>query len=85
MFMDLERVLPDGVRVLSIQPELVKGNIQVKLAIATTSDEAKLKFLRTLEASKVFTRMELLNEHAPQGPSQGNESVVNLQVIYSRT
>jgi type IV pilus assembly protein PilN len=84
MFMDLEHVLPDGVRVLSIEPELVNGNMQVKLAVATSSDDAKLKFLRTLESSKVFTRLVLLSEREPRQPNEGNESVLDLQVIYSR-
>jgi type IV pilus assembly protein PilN len=85
MFMDLEHVLPGGVRVVSIQPGLVKGDMQVKLTVGATSDEAKLKFLRALESSKVFTHIVLTNEHVPSQTAAGDEMLVELQVIYSRT
>ncbi|HUI73459.1 MAG TPA: hypothetical protein VLX32_00860 [Candidatus Acidoferrum sp.] len=84
MFMDLEHVLPNGVRVVSIQPQLVNGNMEVNLVVAATSDDAKLKFLRTLETSRVFTRVVLISEHAPTGSNSGDQSVMELQVIYSR-
>ena len=48
MFMDLERVLPGGVRVVSIEPKQVKGRVEVKLTIGAATDEAKLKFLRAI-------------------------------------
>jgi type IV pilus assembly protein PilN len=84
MFMDLERVLPNGVRVVSIQPQLVAGNMEVKLVVAATSDDAKLKFLRTLEASKVFRRVVLTSERAPTEANAGDQTLLELQVIYSR-
>src|SRR5208282_595875 len=56
MFMDLEKVLPGGVRVISIEPKQEKGRIEVKFIIGATSDDAKLKFLKALEDSKTFTR-----------------------------
>jgi type IV pilus assembly protein PilN len=84
MFMDLEHVLPVGVRVVSIQPQLLDGNMQVKLTVATSSDDAKVKFLRALQASKVFTGLILTGEHAPSDTSKGTETTVDLQVIYSR-
>src|ERR1700693_5307895 len=43
MFMDLEKVLPAGVRVISIEPKQEKGRIEVKFMIGATSDDAKLK------------------------------------------
>ncbi len=75
MFMDLERILPGGVRVISIEPKQVQGRVQVKLSVGTSSDEAKLKFLRALEDSKEFTDIELQNEHAPRpAPARRPES-----------
>src|SRR5262249_37643026 len=38
MFMDLERVKPAGVRLLSISPKMVKGNMEVKLKVGANSD-----------------------------------------------
>jgi len=46
MFMDLERVLPGGVRVISIEPKPGRGHVELKLTVGATSDEAKSKFCR---------------------------------------
>jgi type IV pilus assembly protein PilN len=84
MFMDLERVVPPGVRIVSIEPRQVKGRVEVKLKIGASSDEAKLKFLRALETSKEFTRIALDKETTPVTPS-GDMSVLELTAVYSRT
>src|ERR1700677_2918055 len=54
MFMDLEKVLPGGVRLISIEPQQVKGHVLVKLKVGASNEEAKLKFIRALEESKEF-------------------------------
>lgn len=84
MFMDLERVLPGGVHVVSIVPKLAGDHVEVRLAVATTSDEAKLKFLRAIETSKELTHVELLSEHTPTGNESGDQSILELNVWYSR-
>jgi type IV pilus assembly protein PilN len=83
MFMDLEKVLPPGVRVISIEPKQEKGHIEVKFIIGATSDEAKLRFLKALEDSKTFTRIELANS-TRAGPG-GDQIVVELTAEYLRT
>src|SRR5262245_30151481 len=40
MFMDLERVKPGGVRLLSVAPKMVKGNMEVRLKVGAQSSEA---------------------------------------------
>jgi len=45
MFMDLEKILPNGVRLLSIEPAHEKGRVYLRLQVAAISDEAKLQFL----------------------------------------
>src|SRR5580704_2269684 len=65
MFMDLERVLPGGVHLVSIEPKQVKGRIEVKLRVGAASQEAKVKFLRALEASREFTRIALVKDGPP--------------------
>jgi type IV pilus assembly protein PilN len=87
MFMDLERILPGGVRVISIEPKQVQGYVEVKLSIGATSDEAELKFLHALEESKVFSRIQVQSIRVPsQGGSQsGDQKIVLLTTIYSRT
>jgi type IV pilus assembly protein PilN len=85
MFMDLEKVLPGGVRVVSIEPVQKNGRIEVRLSVGATSDEAKLKFLRALEESSAFTRVELVSEHVPNQTTNGDRVIIDLTVIYSRT
>jgi type IV pilus assembly protein PilN len=86
MFMDLEHILPTGVRVVSIEPKQVAGHVEVKLTVGATSDEAELKFERALEESKEFTGVQVLNVHNanPSGNPNGDRTVVQLSTVYSR-
>src|SRR5208282_5799214 len=61
MFMDLERVLPGGVRVISIEPKQVGVRVEVKLTVGAINDETELKFLKALEDSKEFSEVQVLN------------------------
>jgi type IV pilus assembly protein PilN len=87
MFMDLERILPGGVRVISIEPRQVAGHIELKLTVGAISDEAELKFLHALEESKEFTEVQVHNVHSPNssGNLGGDQKVVQLTTFYSRT
>jgi len=88
MFMDLEKILPTGVRVVSIEPKHEKGTVQVKLHIGAISDEAKLKFIRALEGSPVFKEVREDNEKVVD-PTQGTQASdrlqVELTVVYTRS
>ena len=87
MFMDLERILPGGVRVISIEPRQVAGHVELKLTVGAVSDEAELKFLHALEESKEFTEVQVHNVHSPNssGNLGGDQKVVQLTTFYSRT
>jgi len=87
MFMDLERILPGGVRVISIAPRQVAGHVELKLTVGAISDEAELKFLHALEESKQFTEVQVQNVHSPNssGNQSGDQKVVQLTTFYSRT
>jgi type IV pilus assembly protein PilN len=87
MFMDLERILPGGVRVISIEPKQAGGHVEVKLTVGATSDDAKLKFLHALEESKQFKGIELQHEGPPnQANNQsGDQKIIQLTTTYSRT
>jgi type IV pilus assembly protein PilN len=86
MFMDLEKILPAGVRVVSIQPKHEKGRVEVKLVIGATNDEAKLKFLHALEKSPSFTSVQLVNEKiASTSPGSTDLVDIELTAVYSRT
>jgi len=82
MFMDLERILPGGVRVVSIEPKQAKGHVEVKLTVGASNDDAKLKFLRALEESHQFSEIQLDSEVPGK---TGNQRVVELTAVYSRS
>jgi type IV pilus assembly protein PilN len=91
MFMDLEKILPTGVRLVSIEPTHDKGQVLVKLQIGAISDEAKLKFLRALENSPAFKEVRVEHEifSDPQEPGGGGGDLdrlhVQLTALYVRS
>jgi type IV pilus assembly protein PilN len=85
MFMDLERILPGGVRVISIEPKQVAGHVELKLSVGATDDEAELKFLHALEDSKEFTEVQVQTVNHSTGNASGDQKVVQLTTVYSRT
>jgi Tfp pilus assembly protein PilN len=86
MFMDLEKILPGGVRILTIAPTFEKGRVTVKLTVGAASDEAKLKFLHALESSPAFTHVELINTKKNGSGAPGlDPTEIELDAVYSRT
>ena len=88
MFMDLEKILPTGVRLVSIQPKSEKGRVEVRLHIGAINDEAKLKFLRALEGSSVFREVREISDinTEPTPTSQASDRLqVELTVVYTRS
>ena len=83
IFMDLERILPEGARVVSIEPKLSGDNVQLRVLVGATSDESKLKFLKTLESSAEFSHIELLSESRPSRTDQADRVLLELQAEYS--
>ena len=82
MFMDLEHLLPPGVRIVSIEPQQTKGRIDVKFKVGASSEEAKVKFLRALEDSKQFSGIALTKAAVP---ANGTDALVlDLTAVYSR-
>jgi Tfp pilus assembly protein PilN len=84
IFMDLERTLPEGVRVVSISPKMNEGGVEVKLVVGATGDESKLKFLRALEESKEFSRVQLQLTR-PGRPGEADRVFLELTAWYSTT
>jgi len=83
MFMDLEHVKPGGVRVLSISQKMVKGNMEVRLKVGASSEEAKLKFIRALESSRAFGKVMLISDQ--QGTQTGGDpDVFEVSAVYTR-
>jgi type IV pilus assembly protein PilN len=85
MFMDLEKILPAGVRVVSIEPKHDKGVVEVKLIIGATNDEAKMKFLHALEQSPSFSQLRMVSEKQVLPTAGENDKInVELTVVYSK-
>jgi len=82
MFMDLEKIMPVGVHVVSIQPQLQKGHMFVRLTVAATTDESKIKFLHAMENSTAFSNVELLSVHNAQNST---DQALELNAIYVRS
>ena len=85
IFMDLERIQPVGVRVVSISPKMAGSLVEVRLVIGATSDEAKLNFLRALESSKEFSRIQLMAETRPNASAGGDVVQIELVAWYQTT
>ena len=79
MFMDLEKILPTGVRLLSIEPAHDKGRVLVTLHVGAVSDDAKLKFLRALEGSPAFKDVREKSEILAD-PKAGSGDLDRVQV-----
>ncbi len=82
MFTDLERLLPEGVRVVSISPRMAGGRVEVKLNIGALNDEGKLKFIETLEKSAEFERLQVLSETRPTRGDESDRVLLELVASY---
>ncbi|HEV8383482.1 MAG TPA: hypothetical protein VGQ11_01330 [Candidatus Acidoferrales bacterium] len=85
MFTDLERLLPGGVRVVSIAPHMAGGRVEVKLNVGAANDDAKLKFIETLERSAEFERIQMISETRPVRPEEGDRVLLELMAYYTAT
>lgn len=86
MFADLEQILPPGVRVISISPQMGRdGSVRVELLIGAVNDEQELKFLNSMSSSPVFSDLHVNQETHPAKAPQGEDDtvLVNLEARYS--
>ena len=81
--MDLESMIREGVRVVSMEPKLSGDIVQLQFIVGALKDEGKLKFLKTLEKSPEFSNIKLLNESSATRPDQGDRVMLALQAQYS--
>ena len=85
IFMDLEESLPLGVRVVSIAPKMQNGRVEVRLVIGAIGDEEKVKFLKAMEASKVFSNVQVRQETAVTQAVSQDRILVELVAWYATT
>jgi len=68
--------------VLSINPELSGGLVQVKMQIGALSDKSKLDFLKSLEAAPEFSNLEVVSETRPAKGEDRDVVEVSLNAVY---
>jgi Tfp pilus assembly protein PilN len=83
IFMDFESILPEGVRIVNINPRLIAGHIELHMNVGAVSDEAKLKFLHALEQSKSFSQVALTSETRPQHANDLDHVYLDLTAWYA--
>src|SRR5438045_437699 len=87
MFMDLEHILPGGVRIISIEPKQDSGHVELTLTFGAAGDDVKLQFIHALETSQQFSEVQIRSDVTPttvNGPNN-DQRVVQLSTYYSGT
>jgi type IV pilus assembly protein PilN len=78
VMMDLEKVLPMGVQVTSIEPVITKdGDVNIRLRVSGDRERA-VQLVRNLETSQRFVAPRLVNE-AAQKLQQSNRNSMQMQ------
>lgn len=85
IFMDLEKTLPAGVRVVSIEPKLVNGRAAVTLEVGAETEESKIQFLEAIEKSQVFSGMIVKDDKHVDQVNSTDKILLDLTVWYSTT
>lgn len=78
VLMDLEKVLPTGVQVTSIEPQITKeGDVNIRLRVSGDRDRA-VQLVRNLETSQRFLHPRLASEQAQtqEGTARGANAPV---------
>lgn len=79
VMMDLEKVLPVGVQVTSIEPQISKeGDVSIRLRVSGDRDRA-VQLVRNLETSQRFLSPRLSSEQTQQ--QEGNRSAAAVQML----
>ena len=87
MFMDLEHLLPGGVRIISVEPKQDSGHVELTLTFGAAGDDVKLQFIHALETSQQFSEVQIRSDVTPilgNGPNN-DQRVVQLSTYYSGT
>ena len=79
---DLEKVMPSGVHLVSIHPELDADNqLALKLTVAGTSRDRALELARRMEESQRFAQTQIVAEHQ-QLAGAGDTVQIEMNAIY---
>ncbi len=85
VFEDLEQVMPPGLHVISIHPDITPENdLSIKLVVAGESRERALEMVRRMEGSQRFQQTEIDQEVSEMGASAapGDNVTFMLSALY---
>ncbi|MGA8154522.1 MAG: PilN domain-containing protein [Terriglobales bacterium] len=85
VFEDLEQVMPSGLHVVSIAPELAENNeLAIKLVVAGNSHDHALELVRKMEDSQHFqqTRIESETSETGSGTNAGDTVKFDISALY---
>ena len=84
VFEDLEQVMPPGLHVVSIRPELAPGEMEIKLVVAGESRERALELVRKMEGSQRFQQTQIEEETSESGAglAAGDSVLFNISTLY---
>ncbi len=78
---DLETVMPSGVQVVSIKPQINRqGQIEFTLVVATERREDAIKLARNMEGSPRFFQPSIRAEHAKKD-TKDNRQVLTVDIV----
>ena len=81
MFADLEQVLPAGVRVISISPQMDKdGKLKVALTVGAVSYDQGIKFLDSIDSSRAFSDVQVAQGSQSQRASENGADKVQMSL-----
>lgn len=85
IFMDLEKTIPPGVRVINITPRLINGHAEVAMEVGMQSTDNEIEFLHAIEKSAVFTGLRVDQVRPVTQSGTPDKILLNLTVRYTTT
>jgi type IV pilus assembly protein PilN len=82
VMMELERLMPPHVHVLSIRPEVKDNQVQLEMAVAGDTRENVNAFVKALEDSETFRNPQLKSEDVKQASNGPSEIEFQLTTVY---
>ena len=83
VFMDLEKLMPPGLHVISVGPDLTKNNqLQVKLKVGGNSRDRAIELVRRMEDSATFKQAQGLGETVPASQGAGDAIEFDISSVY---
>ncbi len=81
VFMDLERLMPPGLHVVSIEPSLGNDNqLQVNMVVGGSSRERAIELVRRMEQSQTFRHSQVQREAVRERETAGEGDLIRFEI-----